>query len=268
MQWMVWLVLLGVLVACGGGNPGQNTDRQTNSQPSAPEAVGTSTATEPQQAAAEPVPFITPRPVRAEEPLSPDQRNIPSVFPGIDAYHAVEATIRTEPQPFQSPANPEEAAKAVVQIYRCINNNCDSAVGSGVIIHPSGIIATAYHVLLRNPANPNSGPFDDESDDTDNIVIALTSDVFAPAEPRFQARIAATKVDQDLALLQIVRDLQGNAIVPGDLTLPALPVADVTNLFDREFRVLGYLTNGSEPISIERVNFRRSEDEQRLVVVN
>lgn len=64
-------------------------------------------------------------------------------FLGSIPYHAVEATIRTEPQPFQSAANPQEAAKAVVQIYRCINNNCDSAVGSGVIIHPSGIIATA-----------------------------------------------------------------------------------------------------------------------------
>lgn len=176
--------------------------------------------------------------------------------------------MQTASLPLHSPTTADEAAKAVVQIYRCRNNNCDTAVGSGVIIHRSGIIATAYHVLLRNPANPNSGPFDDENDDTDNIVIALTMDVSAPAEPRFQARLVATRADQDLALLQIVRDLAGNPIGLGDLALPTLAIADVANLFDEEFRVLGYQTRSREPISVERVNFRRYENGGRLIAVN
>jgi len=258
------ILSLVCLTGCGGGRPAAAADSTATAVPalSAPAATLTKTVQPPM------IFFVTPPPVRAEEPLSPDSRNIPSVFPGVDTYYDIQAELQVEMLPLPPLSSLQEVAKSVVQIYRCNNGNCDTPVGSGVLIHPSGVIATAYHTLLRNPENPNSGPFDDVATDTDNTVIAMTVDVGSIATPRFQARLAATKIDQDLALLQIDRDLQGNPIAPDDLNLPALPLADVTNLFDQEFRVLGYPTSGGEPISIDRTNFRRYDDSRSLIIVD
>jgi WD40 repeat protein len=259
------LLLIGMfLIGCAGDRPTAASAPTPTAvaAPAAPALASTNTV-QPSM-----VLFVTPPPVRAEEPLSPNSLNIPPAFQGFNTYHDIQATLQVETLPLPSVFTPEEAAKSVVQIYRCNNGNCDTPVGSGVMIHPSGIIATAYHTLLKNPENPNSGPFDDVENDNDNTVIAITVDVGSIAEPRFQARLAATKIDQDLALLQIDRDLQGKPIVPDDLNLPALPLADVTNLFDQEFRVLGYPTSGGEPISIDRTNFRRYDDNRSLIVVD
>lgn len=177
--------------------------------------------------------FVTPPPVRAEEPLSPDSRNIPSVFEGIDEYYAVEAALSRADQPLPPITDPAVAARAVVQIRRCDNFGCETPAGSGVIVHPSGLILTAYHVLLADAEDPNADRYPD-------FVIAMTENPRTAPQPRYRARLVASKIEQDLALLAIDRTLETTALATNSLALPALPLADVTTLFGGALIMLGY----------------------------
>lgn len=205
--------------------------------------------------------FVTPPPVRTEEPLSPDSRNIPSVFAGVDEYYPVQATLSSMDQPPPLAANLPTAASAVVQILRCDNFGCDTPVGSGVIIHPRGLIITAYHVLLTEPDDPTSPRYSD-------FVISMTENTRSAPQPRYQAHLAASKDDLDLAVLVIDRTLSEEPIAANQLNLPALPLADVTTLFGDELHVLGYPVSGGEAISYVRTNFGSFDDDGRLIVVD
>jgi|GEM_PF-2085842 len=57
--------------------------------------------------------------------------------------------------------NLDEAIKAVVRIRGCNSAGCNVGLGSGVIIHPSGVILTANHVTLTDPRNPFSPRLED-----------------------------------------------------------------------------------------------------------
>jgi hypothetical protein len=204
--------------------------------------------------------FATPPPVRAEEPLTGASRNVPSVFEGVTDYHPVQATLAGEdlaPSPLTSPA---EAAAAVVQIRRCDDFGCDTPAGSGVLIHSSGLILTAYHVLLTDPEDPTSPRYTD-------FVIALSDNPRSAPQPRYRARLAAEKNEQDLALLAIDRDAAGATIDAGQLNLPALPLADISTLFAADLHVLGYPVSGGEGVSYDRTSFNSFDDGGRLIVV-
>lgn len=256
--WVVCFVLLGFLTACGSGNRVQPTGT------AAPTAETLATATAPaesQLSATGAVLFITPRPVRAEEPLTGAGRDIPSVFDGITKYEAIQAELQTtvlSPPPATTLA---EAAKAVVKILRCDNFGCETAVGSGVIIHPSGLILTAYHVLLRDPDDPTSPRYEE-------FVIAPTIDTRTAPQPVYRAHMVAEKREQDLALLQIDHTVDNTELSRSSLNLPTLPLADVSDLFGAALQVLGYPVNGGEAISIDRTDFRSFDDDGRLIVVD
>lgn len=90
--------------------------------------------------------------MNSEEALQPGNASIPSVFDGVDKYYPVQATLVSVDQPQEPTINLSKAALAVVKILRCDTFGCETPTGSGVIIHPRGLILTAYHVLLTEPA--------------------------------------------------------------------------------------------------------------------
>ena len=173
----------------------------------------------------------------------------------------MQATWTTVDQSPRPATDALEAALAVVQIQGCDNSDCDTPIGSGVIVHPSGLILTAYHVLLTDPTDLNSQRYPD-------FVIAMTEDMRAAPQPRYRASLVASKDDQDLALLGIDRDLTNAPLERRSLTLPALPLADINNLFGGALPILGYPVSGGEAISIVSANFSSFDDEGRLIIVD
>ena len=55
----------------------------------------------------------------------------------------------------------DQAVTATVRVLGCNLTGCNVGLGSGVIIHPSGVILTANHVTLTDARNPLSPHLED-----------------------------------------------------------------------------------------------------------
>jgi hypothetical protein len=114
--------------------------------------------------------------------------------------------------------------------------------GSGVIIHPSGIVLTAWHVISQDDNFSQRNYWDDF------VVEVLGEDDGLPPVARYRAKIIAVRPEDDLALLRLDRKLNRQPIAPRDLeSLAFLPVftgtSDASRLLDpgnTDLRVLGY----------------------------
>jgi len=117
----------------------------------------------------------------------------------------------------------DDAIRSVVRIRVCHEGDCEHSFGSGVVIHPSGVILTARHLT-----------FDGTEDDNARL---------AP-QARYRARLVAisTEVEDDLAVLQIYGDATTGADVDREtLNLPYLKLADTRTLqIGEQLQVLGY----------------------------
>jgi hypothetical protein len=153
-------------------------------------------------------------------------------------------------QPAQpQPASIDDAVKAVVRIRGCNVVSCNVGLGSGVIIHPSGVILTAHHVTLTDPQNPLSPHIED-------FIIELTDDAQTAPEARYRARLIAAKPSSDLALLRIHWDERTNRPLDVDepLALAVLPLADTTPLrLGERLHILGYPLAGGRAINYTSV---------------
>lgn len=206
--------------------------------------------------------FVTPPPVRTEEPLSPGNHNIPSVFKDIDKYSPIHATLTNVPQPSSLATDLAKAKLTVVKILGCDDFGCKTPIGSGVIVHPHGLILTAYHVLLIEPDEPTSLRYRD-------FVISTTENPSRSPAPSYKARLVAFKVDeeQDLAILAIDRTLDDKPVA-NPLDLRALPLADMTTLDEAKLYILGYPINGSEVINTKPTDVISFDDELHLITVD
>jgi S1-C subfamily serine protease len=118
----------------------------------------------------------------------------------------------------------ERSALAVVKLTGCEQAtaaDCTYSEGSGILIHPRGLILTALHVVVKNCYNLHSPLLP-------SVGVALLDNLNDPAQLRYRARVVAWDVKLDLALLWIDPLADGSA-----LNLPTLPVETVDN---REFR--------------------------------
>ena len=120
-----------------------------------------------------------------------------------------------------------DVKRAVVRIVpeRCFGGTSCVAQsdqpGSGVIIHPSGLILTAWHVLSADK------DFQKENYWDDFVLEMIDEDDGVPPAPRYRARIVATRPDMDLAILRIDRTLDRRPVTEEALAaLPWLPVYD------------------------------------------
>lgn len=118
----------------------------------------------------------------------------------------------------------EKSALAVVKLSGCRlvgEKTCTYSEGSGILIHPRGLLLTALHVVVENPKDLGS-PLLPE------ISVGLLENPDDPAQARYRAKVAAIELDLDLALLWIIPPTSES-----DLFLPTIPVENVDN---REFR--------------------------------
>ena len=137
----------------------------------------------------------------------------------------------------------EEAARAVVRVRGCHFTNCNASLGSGAIIHPSGIILTAWHVTALDPENQATPAY------YNDFIIEVTDDVGQAPQPRYRAQVMATNPQDDLALLHIyLEENSGRIVEQATLDLPWLPISNVTPI-DAELRLMGYPPNGGDTIS-------------------
>jgi formylglycine-generating enzyme required for sulfatase activity len=149
----------------------------------------------------------------------------------------VTALVFTQ-QRMQAQTALDDVVPAVVRIV-AINCNIGcipQAVGSGAIIHPSGIILTALHVVVEDKNNPLSPPHTD-------FLIEMTDRARNPVQTRYRARVAALAPDVDLALLQIYFDEQRRVEFDAneDLALPTLPIGDNDRVsLGSDLQILGY----------------------------
>ena len=86
--------------------------------------------------------------------------------------------------------NLADAIKAVVRIRGCNVGGCNVGLGSGVVIHSSGVILTANHVTLTDPRNPLSPRLED-------FVIEITENARQAPQARYRARLLAAKPEAD-----------------------------------------------------------------------
>jgi len=132
------------------------------------------------------------------------------------------------------------ADRSIVRIraQKCDISDCiDNGIGSGAIIHPGGIILTAWHVTVINER-------DKSSDHLDRFVIEMADNLDGIPSPKYRAELIASSPEQDLAFLQITTDATGEPITLADL--PFLPIYD--NRLDPSAKLLirGY----SDPLTL------------------
>jgi len=148
--------------------------------------------------------------------------------------------LASSPKAIEPPAmtTPQEAALAVVRIRGCnAAGSCTNTnQGSGAIIHPSGIILTAWHVTVLDPKNQASPEF------YDHFLIEITDDASESPQPRYYARWSAYNIQDDLALLRVKGEFgqsQENWEQP-IVDLPWLPISNSEIPIQPDILVMGY----------------------------
>ncbi len=137
-----------------------------------------------------------------------------------------------------------DAVPAVVRILGCNVAGCNVGLGSGVLIHASGVVLTANHVTLADLNDPTS--------QLEDFLIEMTTSAQLPPQARYRARLIAFKPESDLALLRIYWDEIANQAI--DVTtlqdLPTLPLANAeTIMLGEEVHILGYPLAGGRAIN-------------------
>jgi formylglycine-generating enzyme required for sulfatase activity len=159
--------------------------------------------------------------------------------------------------PVYNPVNLRAVARAIVRITGCQSERACAAAGSGVLIHASGVILTAWHVTVADP-----GPADAPNLAAPPLAffkVETTEELGRGVELRYRARLIASDPVQDLALLRIYWDevAQRAVLVDGLNNLPHLSLRDpseeeLTAWYEaqNEFDVLGYALGDNNLSSI------------------
>jgi len=145
----------------------------------------------------------------------------------------------------------ERIQRATIFVYQ-VQDVQDSfhitCVSSGTIVSRDGLILTNAHGTSQSETCPG-----------DAIVIAISTDLQNPPVPLYRARIRQTDPGLDLALLQIVQNIDGRQINPDELALPFVELGNSAQVsLDDTLTVVGYNGLGDQPVQTVRatvVNF-------------
>ena len=146
-------------------------------------------------------------------------------------------------KPLPEEVNNEPSYLSVVKIDAVSEVNGQRMLiwsGSGTIISPDGLILTGSELVLS-----------DRFFQIEELIVSLTVDENAPPVPIYQASIVQADFDLGLAIIKPRTTLDGKAIDPAFLNLPALRTGDSRALENGEsLSVLGYpgLTKERETI--------------------
>lgn len=139
------------------------------------------------------------------------------------------------------PAQPEEAT-VLLEVPVELEPG-ESSFGSGSIIASEGLILTSFHVIgdldTRELHNPSGRTY-----------VAVTTMPDGQAQWRYQARPIAWDVGLDLAVLEIVSNLDGKPL-NGPLSIPVVPIGDSDTLtIGDEISILGYPDVGLDTLTV------------------
>ncbi len=155
--------------------------------------------------------------------------------------------VAPSPTP-SSPTPPTARSKvpfeAVVQILALDASDTPLWTGSGSIVDPRGLILTNAHTVLpTEPTDPEVAA----------LLILMSERPDAPPQPRFYAQVVQADVDLDLAVLRIVRTMDGAEVDPSALALPVLPLGRAADLtLGDPLTILGYPGIGGNTITLTK----------------
>ncbi|VAW32542.1 hypothetical protein MNBD_CHLOROFLEXI01-1177 [hydrothermal vent metagenome] len=155
----------------------------------------------------------------------------------------------------------EDLEAATVQIFakQMTNGRLQTVwTGSGTLLSADGIILTNAHVAA--PTSPGLATLYNDpellfSDPPDQLVVALHQAADRPPIETYIAEVVASDGPLDLAVIQIVADLDGNEVNRGGLDLPFVEIGDSDSIgLGDEIRVLGYPGAGGDTITFTKGN--------------
>ncbi len=131
-----------------------------------------------------------------------------------------------------------ELARAVVQIHAIDDRGDTVWTGSGTFIASDGLILTNGHVV------------DTRSNEYEQLAVATTDRTDEPAELAYLAEIVAVDYALDLAVIQIVSDLDGGRVSD---KFPYVAIGDSDEIeIGEEVRILGYPGIGGDTITFTK----------------
>lgn len=132
-------------------------------------------------------------------------------------------------------------AKSTVRLYVLDDDFICIGTGSGTIMNEQGYILTNFHCV-----GDEYGLYNNEG----YVAIALTDDVRVNAQPQYFAQFRSGNRTLDLAVVQIVEDLNGNRVSAADLKLSPASIGDSNQLsIGDEINLLGYPGVGGDTIT-------------------
>jgi hypothetical protein len=146
-----------------------------------------------------------------DPPLEPGRWYV-DVFDEVGLGWKVPFTIRAsfakDPDPalLALPRPPAPRTPLERALFSTVEIVGEDGAGSGVLIGERGMILTNYHVVREKVEN--------DLDSGAPLVIALTIDPRDPPHEAFRARVVTANADADLALVEVVSGLYGQALPP------------------------------------------------------
>lgn len=137
--------------------------------------------------------------------------------------------------------NIQRLARSTIKLYTLDDEFYVIAMGSGTIVNKDGHILTNFHCVGENGKLFNSEGY---------VAIAITDDIKKNIQPQYIAQYRSGVEGLDLAVVQIVSDLNWNMLSGADLNLIPATLSDSENvMLGDNINILGYPGVGGETIT-------------------